>query len=187
MAGLAHDGSPTRLPPDAIARRMRAAMRLFSQDPQDLCLCGANNLTLLLNARSIDPVFGVHEFFPALAGSLLDSVGTGHSLGKHGFLGKTVPLEIVGLRPVVTGQRLFDDDVLPRPEGRYGNRLVNVPWGANIDDVHGIHQMVECVEGWNLVGGGKRFPALFGFGCDSNDVNRHAVNLAIGFQMKSRG
>src|SRR5690348_967771 len=120
MAGFAHDRAAARKSPDAIVAGMRSAVRFVADQPQDLAAALLQDIALLLHGRRIDPSFSVADPLSAVSGGFEDAAAACHRLPQHDFLGEAVTAKFGALltgRSVITGKRLFDDDVLAAIQG----------------------------------------------------------------------
>ena len=84
------------------------------------------------------------------------------------------------------GERFLDDDVLAALEGRDGEWLVR-GWGsADINDVRGVAQFLEGVEGFHLTLARKPPGRLGRFRGNAHNLDRHAVNAPIPLPVETR-
>src|SRR5688572_18630641 len=109
VAGLADDRSAARLRPNPVAGRVRATVGFLAHNPENLCLRSPENLTLLLNAWGIYPVFSVHQLPAAGLGCLKNPLRACHGLLEHRLFRKAIPLKPALATSVVTREGLLDD------------------------------------------------------------------------------
>src|SRR5579883_305734 len=112
MASLPDQRSSAGEFPRTVIGRMRAAMGLLSQHPEDLSAAPCQNLPFLLDGRCVDPVLCIADLLAAGLRRSEDAFATRGSFAKHPLLRKGVAAEAGCAVSVVAGQRLFDDDVL---------------------------------------------------------------------------
>src|SRR3984957_11836158 len=112
VAALADHRYAAAESPGAVVRRMRAAVRLLTQHPQNLGAALDEHLTLLLYGGRVDPIFCVADALTAAVGGGQDTGTTGHRLAQHRFLGEGIPAKARGAVTEVPGEGLLDNDVL---------------------------------------------------------------------------
>ena len=127
MAPLADKRAAPGVAPDAVHGRVRAAVRLTAEHPEDLGTRLLDDLALLLDRGRVDPVLGVAKDDAPPAGRVDDAVAAGQRLPKEGFL--------AGRRAKRTGKRLLDEDMLARLDRLESGRLVGGGRRADVDDV----------------------------------------------------
>ena len=124
-------------------------MGLLSHDAKYLAATLLDDLAFLLNRRSIDPVLGIADPLAAGLRRSKNAAATCRGFGKHLLLGK-------GSRTVVSGKRLFDDDVFAQTERLHRELFVGGGRSAEIHHVHcgtKLGKRIECAD-----------PCLFGKG-----------------------
>src|SRR3984957_11172558 len=105
MATLAHQGPAAGEFPLAIVRRMRPSVRLLPQNAQNLSAALFDDLPLLLNDRSINPILRVTHTLTSSFRSFLNAGTACRGNSQHLLLGKTA-------RAKVSGEGFFNNDVL---------------------------------------------------------------------------
>ena len=128
MAALAEEGAATGRQPALVRRGMRSRVALLSDETQNGAAPRREQPARLLDRRRIHPVLGVAEAHARRAAGVDQLVGRRKGCPEHlGTRRRRITEE--------PGERLLDDDVLPRPRGVERERGVDGVRDAEIQDV----------------------------------------------------
>ena len=108
-----------------------------------------NYLALFLDGRRIHPILRIAHQFPRGLGGSGDALDARQRFREHFLLRKSVPAKVRRARPVVAGERLFDDDVFPALERRDRQRLMRGAGRADVHNVHGVRKRFERIESFD--------------------------------------
>src|SRR5439155_13926761 len=112
MTALADERAATGVAPDAVDRRVRAAVRFAAQHPEDLRVGLLEDLALFLDRGRIDPVLGVAEDHAPAYRPSGEPIGARDRLFQQRLLARAVAGDRAVRRSERAGERLLDHDVL---------------------------------------------------------------------------
>src|SRR5215469_18037282 len=187
MACFSDQRSSARKFPASVVRRMGTAVRLLSPDPENLRAAFHHNLSLLLNGRRIDPVLGITDLLAAAGCGSEKPFATLHAFIQHLLLWISIASEIGHAGAKVSGEGLFDDDVLPQGERLNRKLLVGSGRCAEVDHVHCCAQLCEGCEGLDLLLPRKCVARLRRSGRHSHHLDGHAVNPVEALPVEASG
>ena len=179
MAALAHERAAARVAPDAVDGRVRAAVRLASEHPEDLRARLLDDLALLLDGGGVDPVLRVGEDDALAPGRLHHAVGARQRVPEEGG-------GVAG-RPKGARERLLDEDVLARRDRLESDRLVGGGRRAHIDDIDVREHGGEMGVGLGTGLGREGLASLLRGRGHAGQPHIDAVRAAIGEQMQMGG
>ena len=182
MAALAHQRAAARVTPDAVHGRVRAAVRLAPQHPEDLRIRLLHDLAFLLHGGRVDPVLRVGEHDAAAPRRLHHAVGAGEGVAQECGLACLSAVRSEGAR-----ERLLDEHVLARLDGLESHRLVGGGRRAHVDHVDVRYHRGEIGVGSGPGFARECFPPLRGGRGHGGEAGFDAVHAAIGEQMQVGG